>query len=130
MRENSRRESSEAVDHTILHRNSVRIQPWGRFFSRFPMGKVVFNVFRMIVSPTALVAMGYTIASSLFVSEPEAVAGPAAALKWRSLSHRLRFSGKKFHHYWGFRRACRDTPLKCGKSSPFYLRKKTERHSR
>ena len=32
-REKGRRESSEALDHCILHRISVRIQPWGRYFS-------------------------------------------------------------------------------------------------
>ena len=46
--ENGRRESSEALDHTILHRISVRIQPWGRFFASSHVGKVIFFVFRPI----------------------------------------------------------------------------------
>ena len=43
--ENGRRESSEALDHTILHRISVRIQPWGRFFASSHVGKVNFVCF-------------------------------------------------------------------------------------
>ena len=38
--ENGRRESPEALDHCILHRISVRIQPCGRFFASSRMGKV------------------------------------------------------------------------------------------
>ena len=41
--ENSRRESSEGLDRTVLHRLLVRIQPWGRFFTSSHLGKVDFS---------------------------------------------------------------------------------------
>ena len=43
--ENSRRESWEALDHTILHRISVRIQPQGRLFASSHLGKRDFLCF-------------------------------------------------------------------------------------
>ena len=43
--ENGRRESPEALDHCILHRISVRIQPCGRFFASSHLGKVDFSCF-------------------------------------------------------------------------------------
>ena len=43
--EKGRRESSEAVDHCILHRISLRIQPCGRFFASSHLGKLDFSGF-------------------------------------------------------------------------------------
>ena len=43
--ENCRLESPEALDHCILHRISVRIQPCGRFFASSHLGKVDFSCF-------------------------------------------------------------------------------------
>ena len=43
--EKGRRESRGALDHCILHRILVRIQPCGRFFASSHMGKVYFSCF-------------------------------------------------------------------------------------
>ena len=43
--EKGRRESSEALDHCILHGISVRIQPRGRFFASSHPGKLDFSCF-------------------------------------------------------------------------------------
>ena len=43
--ETGRRESWEALDHTVLHRILVRIQPRGRVFASSRVWKVDFSVF-------------------------------------------------------------------------------------
>ena len=47
--EKGRRESCGALDHCILHRIPVRIQPWGRFFPAPARENVIFQVSRLVL---------------------------------------------------------------------------------